>query len=465
MSHASFRKAALFRPGLLSPAGVKGRVLVVDDDPLFAEMLAELVKEMGHEADTAATLAEGWAKAAGAAYDLVLVDVRLPDGSGLELLGRLGRLPRAPEVLLITGAGDPDGAGLARQSGAWGYLARHASLRETRLALTRALASRTERERGPRLLALELEGIVGRSPEMWACYHDLARAAAGEAPVLFLGEPGTGKELFARALHANSSRSRGPFVAVSAPALAGSPEAAGMEGNSWPELCRRAREGSLFLAEVDALSLPGQLALLAILDRPPFATPEGSFRLLAASHRDLARLTQEGAFSPQLWERLQGFILHLPPLRKRREDIPELALFHLMSLSRQPGREMKGFAPDFLEALLAYEWPGNVAELVAVLHEAVDRAGAEPVLRAAHLPPPLRVGEEPLREEVPQPAAPPAPGGTLKEYRRRVLAQAEKAYLEELLARVQNNLREACRLSALSLPRLYALLKKYRIKV
>jgi two-component system NtrC family response regulator len=426
-------------------------------------MLADLLREMGHRVETAASVAQGGAKAAEDSWDLVLVDLRLPDGSGLEILPQVQRLPQPPRVFLILGAGEAAPDSPAFHGGVTGILRRTDSLPETRALVSRALAFREAGSPEVVYFPLRLEEVVGRSAAMRTCYEALARAVGQERPVLILGEDGTGRSLFARTLHLHRAGRHGPFVTVSAGSLAGREgEASSPAASPWPALSRQAQGGTLFLREVEALSPQLQHSLADLLSRRQ-AGPGRGFRLVAASSRELAPLVRDGLFLRDLWDHFADMVIRLPPLRERREDIPELAFFHLLRLC--PPGNLKGLGPDVLEAFLAYPWPGNVAELVAVLTQALKAAGAEPVLRVWHLPSGVRPVRCPLPEAEPTGAPELVPAEvSFKEYRRRVVAQAEKAYMEALMTRTQHNVKEACRLSALSLPRLYALLKKYRLR-
>lgn len=461
MSSVPLRKPILPEPGF-SASGGRSRVLIVEDDDLFREMLTDLLTEMGQVVETAASVAEGWAKVEKGLWDLVLADVRLPDGSGLELLPRVRRLPQPPPVVLILAAGDSPPEDLAAPAGIAGFLCRSAPLRETRSLLSQALATRGRGSAEVLYLPLMLEEVVGRSPAMRPCYEALARAAGQEGPVLIQGEPGSGRSLFARLLHAHSRRP-GPLVALSA-ASWGTREGAGSAASAspWLELSRQVQGGTLFLKEVEALGLEEQRSLASLLSQWR-GSPEAGFRLVAATSRDLTPLLRDGLFLRDLWGHFADMVIRLPPLRERREDIPELAFFHLLRLC--PPGHLKGLGPDVLEVFLAYPWPGNVAELVAVLKQALKAAGAEPVLRVWHLPSGVRPAGCKPSEAAPTGPAEPVPADvSFKEYRRRVVAQAEKAYMEALMIRTQHNVKEACRLSALSLPRLYALLKKYHLR-
>jgi len=354
--------------------------------------------------------------------------------------------------------------------------------------LVRALQYREEKKAKKPLMALKLDGIVGQNPKMRSCYDLLAQAADSEANVLIYGETGTGKELFARAIHANSRRRNREFVVVDCAALPESLVESALFGyekgaftgadKSQTGLIKQADGGTLFLDEVGELPLTMQKAFLRVLQERRFRPlgarqeVESNFRLVAATNRDLDRAVAEGTFRRDLLFRLRALTINLPPLREHLDDIKELVLYHTGRLCEAYGIPQKGFAPEFFDCLMAYDWPGNVRELVNTLDRALAEARHEPTLFPSHLPSYIRV--KAVRhavggESAGVPAslglsAPGAPLPRLREVREAAIAQAEKQYLEELLAIAKNDLKEACRISALSQPRLYALLKKHRIR-
>ena len=239
---------------------VMARVLIVDDDELICEMLSLMVEDMGHSPSFALTLKTGYEKAALETFDVVFLDIRMPDGNGLDLLPRIRELPSHPEVIIITGLGDPDGAELAIKNGAWDYIEKSSSTKEMSLPFVRALQYREEKNARKPLAALKLNGIIGNSIKMKMCLDLLAQAAHSEASVLLTGETGTGKEVFARAIHDNSIREKESFVVVDCTAL---PETLvesvlfGHERGAFTGadkaqdgLVKQAHGGSLFLDEV-----------------------------------------------------------------------------------------------------------------------------------------------------------------------------------------------------------------------
>ncbi len=464
------------------------KVLIIDDDDLMVSSLSLMASRLGHEVASASCLTEGLEKSASEDFDVIFLDVRMPDGNGLQALPRLAQAASNPEVIIITGFGEPDGAELAMKSGAWDYIEKGSSSKEITLSLERALQYRREKKSDPRqnIVALKREDICGNSPKLKACLNLLAQAAASDASILITGETGTGKELFAQAIHRNSPRAEKNFVIVDCAALPETlaesllfgHEKGSFTGAEKPQegLVRQAHGGTLFLDEVGELPLSVQKTFLRVLQerrfRPLGSTREveSDFRLVAATNRDLDDMVARNLFRSDLLFRLRSFTIELPPLRERAEDIRELTRIHIDRLCEGDGVASKGFSPEFLDALLTYHWPGNVRELANTLVRAFSAARFEPTLYPKHLPPSFRA--EIMRHSVRRNALPDEAASEqplrrlpkLQDYRDNVYTQAEKHYLQELMALAEENIPEACRLSGLSQSRLYALLKKHRIE-
>ena len=464
------------------------RVLIIDDDEATRYSLSRMVSRLHHTPVCTATLREGLEQASSEDIAVVFLDVRMPDGNGLEMLPALRQAPSSPEVIIITGYGDPDGAELALKSGAWDYLEKGCSVKDMTLALTRALQYREERNtraQGRSVMALKREGIVGRSVRLMDCLDLVAAAAASEANVLIQGETGTGKELFALAIHQNSPRACGSFVVVDCAALPetlvesllfGHAKGAFTGADKAREgLIRQAHGGTLFLDEVGEMPLSLQKAFLRVLQERRFR-PLGSsrelesdFRLVAATNRDLDQLAQAGRFREDLLFRLKSFTLELPPLRERVEDIKELARYHMDQFCERYGLAPKGFSPEFSDTLAAYPWPGNVRELVNALDRALIAARFDPTLFPAHLPMDIRI--EVTRMTLGRKSSPgDDPGGrpsldlpSLRERREATVRQAEIQYLQDLMALCQGDMERACKIAGMSPSRLYALLQKHKI--
>jgi len=356
------------------------KVLIIDDDEIMSAMLTEMVSRMGHDASKALTLKEGLSKASEDEFDVVFLDIRLPDGSGLDMLPLIRNAPSQPEVIIITGFGDPDGAELAMKNDVWDYLQKPSSVREMTLTLTRAIQYREEKKSIKPPVVLKREGIIGASPQMETLMNLLAQAAGNEANVLITGATGTGKELFAWAIHNNSRRAGKNFVVVDCTALPetlvesilfGHEKGAFTSADKMREgLVKQANGGTLFLDEVGELPLPTQKAFLRVLQDHSFRPIggkdifESDFRLIAATNKDLGRMSEEGSFREDLLFRIRTLTIELPPLRARPGDIEELTKYYIAKFCERYGIAQKGYSPEFLEAHKGYEWPGNVRERI-----------------------------------------------------------------------------------------------------
>ena len=448
-------------------------------------MLTEMVGRAGHDAAKASTVNEALRKVVENDYDVVFLDIRLPDGNGLDALPLIRKSPSQPEVIIITGFGDPDGAELAMRNEAWDYLQKPSSVRDMTLTLTRAIQYREEKKQQKQPLILKREGIIGSSPQIDAVMNLLAQAAGNEANVLITGATGTGKELFAWAIHNNSRRAGKNFVVVDCTAL---PETLvesilfGHEKGAFTGadkmrdgLVRQAHGGTLFLDEVGELPLTIQKSFLRVLQDRSFRPIggkdiiESDFRLIAATNRDLSHMASEGRFREDLLFRIRTLSIDLPPLKNRTSDIEELTKHYIAKFCTRYGIAQKGFSPEFLEALKGYEWPGNVRELINTLERALSASFNEPTLFPKHLPTDLRVHL--AKESVDKDGAsrsitsdekkPSSSLPDMKSYRESAVSDAERRYLTELKAITGGNIKEACRISGLSRPRLYALLKEH----
>jgi two-component system, NtrC family, response regulator len=450
-------------------------ILIVDDDQALAKMLVDRITVSGQRAEVANTLNEGLRKIAKTPFDVVFLDVKLPDGNGLEFLTQFKEAKSMPEVIIITGQGEADGAEKAIVSGAWSYIEKPYVFRELPLHLTRALQYRQEKMKVVEVpVALKRDKIVGSSRTLSKCLDQVARAAVCDVSVLITGATGTGKELFAKAIHENSVRAAKNFVVVDCAALPetliesilfGHIKGAFTSAEKQQDgLVRHAHGGTLFLDEVGEMPLGIQKTFLRLLQEHEYR-PVGSskheysnFRLVAATNRDLNECVQNGGFRDDLLFRLQAFTIELPPLRERLDDIRELVTYFIARLCERYGMETKGVAPDFIEALVAYDWPGNVRELYQTIEQVFASTLLGPTCFAIHLPEKFRVlraraGFEGRQENV-FTGLP-----TWREYKD----MHEKSYIEKLKLLAESNVSKACRISGLSRTRLYQLLSKYDV--
>lgn len=462
-------------------------VLLIDDDAILKETFGALMGRLGHVFAWAGSLDEGRRALAHGRFDVVLLDLRLPDGYGLDMMAEIRTAPGTPEIIIVTGQEDPEGAALAIKSGAWDYIQKPLTPHRVTLPLTRALEYRAQKAaRRPRAV-LKREAIIGVGPAMEACLDMVAQAADSDASVLVTGETGTGKELFARAIHVNSQRGNNNFVVVDCAALPETLVESVLFGHvkgaftgadrDRDGLFKLADGGTLFLDEIGELSLGIQKTFLRVLQDGRFR-PVGSknelqsdFRLVAATNRDLGAMAAGGVFREDLLYRLRTIVITLPPLRKRIEDIKPLAIHYMNRLCERYRLPTKGFAEEFFQALSAYTWPGNVRELCSTMERVLLQHRSEPVLYPKHLPDEIRIQVlnagsacEPAgsaRGEEARPAASSVP--PWKEYRRQALDTAEERYLRELLQAAAGKVARAARISGLSPSRLYDLFRKYNL--
>ncbi|MFP5221962.1 MAG: sigma-54-dependent transcriptional regulator [Acidobacteriota bacterium] len=463
-------------------------ILVIDDDPEIRDTFQSLSRRMHFTFLGAGTLAEGLALVRNETVDVVLLDIRLPDGNGLEALPDIRRGDSPPEVIILTGLGDPDGAEMAVSGGAWDYLVKPAPIKQTMLSLNRALKYHKEKGQKVSTVSLRRESIIGSSPRMEACLDLVAQASRLTGPVLITGETGTGKELLARTIHQNSTRADGEFVAVDCASLTETLLESTLFGHrkgsftgadqDRPGLVKLADGGTLLLDEVGEMPMGIQKAFLRVLQEKRFR-PVGSsvevqsdFRLIAATNRDLEAMAAKGEFRQDLLFRLKTFVISLPPLRERKEDIKLLTLSHLDTLCQRYGLPTKGVGSDYSDMLMAYSWPGNVRELFGVLERSLAAAGMEPTLYAKHLPVEVRIQvmkaniERGRRDDAPPVAASYRPMfqadaslPTLKAFKEA----KEREYLDALAFQTGKDLQAMLDTSGLSRSHLYALLKKHNM--
>lgn len=461
-------------------------VLIVDDDEQLCLFLEKLIAKLGHTSSMVHSVNAALAESVAGEFDLIMLDLELPDGNGLSALADLRVAPSSPEVIIITGTGNIEGAELAFKHGAWDFIPKPLSPSEVILSITRALEYRDEKQSIQRPKLLDREGIVGESSALKTALERIAQAAANDISVLITGETGTGKELCARAIHKNSTRTEGPFIVVDCASLPESLIESSLFGHEKGAftgatekragLIKQAENGTLFLDEVGELPLAMQRKFLRVLQEQRFRPIGGGtedysdFRLVAATNRDLDQMVIKNSFRRDLLYRLRSLSIQLPALRERRSDIMNLTLHHLKQHSAaSSGHPLKGCSPDLYEALMAYDWPGNVRELFNALDHALSAAGDNSTLHPIHLPPTIRLpqikgqlGHHDNPAEAP-PELHDVNGKLLpiRTFRDSLMAAAEQKYLIALMRRTTGNIKKACEISGLSKSRLLALLKKY----
>ncbi len=383
------------------PAPERIAILVVEDDASFGGVLEEELRARGHEVERSTTVAEARSRAREGRFDVALLDLQLPDGSGLDVLREIAAEALPLEALVLTGNAEVPSALEAMRLGAYDYVAKPPRLEELNVLVQKAAEkARLRRENVALRVRLRrhepMHGFVTGDAATKQMLATLDRAAASVLPVLVEGETGTGKELLARALHEHSPRSSFPFVPINCAALPENlieSELFGYERGAFTGALERklglfevANRGTLFLDEIGELSLALQSRLLRVLETHEFFRVGGTrsvrvdVRIVSATNRDLRAEVEAARFRRDLFYRLNGVALRVPPLRERRDDVPLLARHFL---DRAGGGCM--LDPAAMKTLVAYDWPGNVRELEMVIGRAAV-LGVGPTIRAEDLP-------------------------------------------------------------------------------
>jgi len=451
---------------------MKARVLIVEDDPHSRELLASLLKEEGYTVEAVASAAEALDRLTETPCEAVLLDVRLPDRNGMSLLDDLLGLPDAPAVLVMTAYGSSDLAIEAIKKGAYDYLVKPLHFDEVLVQLERAIVDRKRRQELERVQAAmeerEAPALVGNSPAMQKVYKLIGQVAPTNSTVLIRGESGTGKELVARLIHQHSPRARKPFVVVNCAAIPAElleAELFGYERGAFTGATARklgkfelADGGTLFLDEVGELPALLQAKLLRFLqektiERLGSTRPlDLDVRILAATHRDLESMVQAGTFREDLYFRLNVFTIHLPALRERREDIPELAQTLCRRLARKLGVPVPQLSPEALEELQRRPWRGNVRELENCLERALILSRGGPIY-PQHLSPASEWGTIDPMDLLP-----------LEEGFHQLVARLEKRLIERALAQAGGNRTRAAEILKIHRRLLYDKMRQYGIE-
>src|SRR6266511_1645779 len=448
----------------------KTAVLVVDDDLTACRLIQEVLVKEGYQVEIAECGKEALERAGTTLYDVVLSDVRMPNLDGVEVLRALKHLSPETAVIMVTAFGSIETAIETIKEGAYDYISKPFKLDEVKLTVKRALDHRRLLRENLRLrqelkAQHRLENIVGRSASMLEVYKIVARVASGSSTVLIQGESGTGKELIARAIHYNSPRADHPFVVVDCGALAESLLESELFGHmkgaftgaidNKKGLLEEAEGGTCFLDEVGDIGPSLQAKLLRFLQEREIRRVGGresiklDVRVIAATNKDLDALVQQGKFREDLFYRLNVVAITLPPLRKRREDIPLLAEYFLGKFTLQNQKDISHISPEAIPFLCEYHWPGNVRELEHVIEQTVALT-RNPVLLPEDLPAKLKGLLAP---------DPHAEGSSW------TLREGVKRHIQVVLRQAKGNKKLAARLLGINRRTLYRLAQRYQINL
>jgi len=441
-------------------------ILLVDDDEAFRTVLAGELGYRGYEVTTAKSGHQALTHLGTLQPDIVLLDLQLPDISGLEVLKGARTMSPGSEVLMLTGHGSMDNAVESIRMGAFDYVSKPCPMDELEVRIQRALerqslsrrASVLERGLTPRDPG---DWIVGNSPEFRKLLELAERVAPSDSTVLITGETGSGKEMVAKLIHMRSTRAKRPFVVVECAALQREllqSELFGHDRGAFtgadrkkPGLFEVADGGTIFLDEIGELSPSTQVKLLRVLDTSTFRHVGGTteiqvdVRVVLATNRDLAGMVRQGLFREDLYYRLSTIILNLPPLRERGEDV-ELLANHFVALLNDRFGLRKRLSPKAKELLRRHDWPGNVRELLHAVERSLVVCEGEEV-GPEHLPGALRSTT---------PGSPTGEGGPLPS-----LVELEREHIGRVLDSVDGHRGKAARILGISERNLYRKLKAY----
>jgi two-component system NtrC family response regulator len=443
---------------------MSAKILVVDDEESIRRSLEDILREEGYRVSSVATLEEARRRISEEFFSVVLLDVWMPDGDGIEFMERIKELSPDSVVVVITGHGNVDMAVRAIKKGAYDFIEKPFSIDRILITVKHAVREATVR----RSADVEEEvDLIGESKPMKEIKEIIPRIAKSKAPVLIIGESGTGKELVAKLIHKHSGR-RGPFVDINCASLPSElveAELFGYEKGAFTGATSRkkgkfeiADGGTLFLDEIGDMDLRSQAKLLRVIETGSFTRLGGiqrievDVRILSASNRDLTRETQRGNFREDLFYRISVFTIELPPLRERGEDIILLAEYFLRKFSEEYKKGCKVLSDEAKEMLMRYSWKGNVRELKNLMERIVILCDSE-VIKPEHLG--------------------MMTGNTIKDYsylfRIQKLKEArmefEKVFIEAKLKEYNYDLKEVAERIGTDLSNLYRKIKTYGIKV
>ncbi|MDA2926109.1 sigma-54 dependent transcriptional regulator [Acidobacteria bacterium AH-259-G07] len=447
------------------------KILVVDDEKEILISCRKILEHAGYQVTTVESGEYALELLSTDVYDLMLLDLRLPGRSGLEVLKESRSLSPQTYVIIFTAYATVDSAVEAIKSGAFNYLAKPFSDDQLLLAVEQALEHRSLKIENIHLREQlterrDFDKILGSCPAMHRVFDLLSKVADSEANILITGKSGTGKELIARTIHANSSRSSGAFVAVDCASLPENlleSELFGHEKGAFTGadrlkhgLLQMAHNGTVFLDEVGDLPLVLQPKLLRTLQERQLRRIGGerlipiNIRVLAATNHDLEREANQGLFRQDLFYRLNVVNIHVPSLHERGQDIPMLAHHFLRQFSEQYRKPVNSFSPEVIKSFLLYSWPGNVREMQNVVERAVLVSNG-PCIELEDLPESL-VGSSPS-------------GLSWKAVRQREALALEKPFLVDLLRRHQGNVSAAAEEAGMTRKMIYRMARKFGIDI
>ena len=462
---------------------MSARILIVDDEEIVIRSCLRILDGDEFQVESVQDGREALSKVEENSYDVMILDVMMPNIDGLEVLRRVKETHPNVDVIMITGLSQIDTAVQAMKLGAFDYISKPFEPDELKLVVQRALERRRLLQENLNLKSevsskYRFENIIGLSPQMQAVYRLIAQCAPTSSTVLITGESGTGKELIARAIHYNSLRKDKPFVAVDCNALSENLLESELFGHvkgaftsavvNKKGMFEVAGSGTLFLDEIGNISMSIQAKLLRVLQEREFRAvgdtrvQTANFRLVTATNKDLKTMVAAGTFRDDLYYRINIFPVHAPALRERKDDVPALAYHFLKVFNAELGKNITDISEGALSTLANYAWPGNVRELENVMHRAAILT-SDNVIRQAHLVTLVDATQQAADVTVPR------TGDELKRVkkaaREKSVEEIEKQFVLEALKRNEWNVTKSAEETGMQRPNFQALMKKYAIRV
>ncbi len=460
------------------------QILIIDDETSICRACSLILAEQGYSESSRTTGKAGLREALSGDYDIILLDMRLPDLDGMQILAELREKKPEIQIIVMTGYSSVQNAVEAMKAGAFDYLAKPFTEDDIILTVKKAVAAKRLRDenavlRNQLFERFDFNNIVGEDPAILDVFDRIKKVAETDSTVLITGESGTGKELFAGAIHVQSSRSAQRYVTLDCSTLSASLLESELFGHvkgaftgathNKQGIFGIADRGTLFLDELANLNLETQSKLLRVMESREYKPVGGSrtlktdVRMVAATNRDLSELVGDGSFREDLFYRLNVFPIRIPPLRDRKEDIPRLAYHFLRLFCRQMGKQIEGFSDDALAALIDHRWPGNVRQLRNTVERLVIMADKTFLDRES------LAGHVQLKStcDIPDPGSIPETLEELKavkkEFLENVYGRLEKNFLTRALDDCHGNITHAAKKVGMQRSNFSTLMKKYTI--
>jgi len=466
----------MFAPEVTPPTGT---IAVIDDEESICSGCRLSLSDQGYAVDTFLTARAGLEALRQTPYDIVLLDLKLPDMDGMQVLEQIRKNQADTHIIIMTGHASVENAVTAMKLGAFDYLSKPFSDDELIMSAAKAIQNKRLTEENLTLrkqlfAKFNFSNIVGENAALKKIFDKIRKAAPTDSTILLEGESGTGKELFAKAIHGHSSRSNKQFVAVDCSTFSASLLESELFGHvkgsftgavkNKPGVFQIANGGTLFLDEIANLSLEIQGKLLRVIETRQYKPVGGDhsqktdMRIIAATNRDLKQMVANNEFRSDLFYRLYVLPIEIPPLRERKDDIPKLAYHFLRLFSKEIGRRIQGFSDEALDALIHYDWPGNIRQLKNVVERLVIMCD-EKVLCYRHLSSNLHLGSREDHGPIPETLQ------DLKTAKQVVLDKnyrpIERAFLVKALEGSDGNITRAAKRVGMQRSNFSALMKKH----